>query len=311
MVASNANANEIVATRVFDAPRELVWQVWTDPKHIAEWWGPRGFRNTIQKMDVRSGGEWNFIMHGPDGTDYQNKFVYVEVVKPERIVYDHVSGPLFHAVATFEPQGDKTAVTVRMQFESAELRDKVAKEFGAVEGLNQTLDRLGEKLATIADEFVISRTFDAPRDLMWKVWTEPEHMQHWFGPKGTTIVYNNNDFRAGGTYHYAMRTSDGGEMWGRWVYREITPPARLVFVNSFSDKDGGLTRHPFAPDWPIEMLSTIEFDESDGKTSVTIRWSPLNATEAERKAFAAGHEGMKMGWGGTFDQLADYLGRMK
>src|SRR6185295_14579773 len=98
-------AREIVYSRVFDAPRELVWKMWSEPEHIVEWWGPNGFRTTMQKMDFRPGGEWQFVMHGPDGTDYQNKSIYREIVKPERISYTHVSGPLFEATATFDDEG--------------------------------------------------------------------------------------------------------------------------------------------------------------------------------------------------------------
>jgi uncharacterized protein YndB with AHSA1/START domain len=145
--ATGAADREIAATRVFDAPRDLVWQMWTNSEHIAQWWGPKGFTNTIHEMDVRAGGVWRFIMHGPDGRDYPNKIVYVEILKPERLVYDHVSGPLFQATATFTQEGGKTRVDVRMVFESAKLRDQVAAEFGAVEGLHQTLGRLGEHLA--------------------------------------------------------------------------------------------------------------------------------------------------------------------
>ena len=146
-VATDAAAREIVASRVFDAPCELVWKAWSDPKHIVQWWGPKGFRTTMQEMDFRPGGVWRFILHGPDGTDYQNKSIYREIVKPQRITYSHVSGPLFEATVTFTAQGDKTRVEVRMAFESAELREKVAKDFGAVEGLHQTLERLGQQLA--------------------------------------------------------------------------------------------------------------------------------------------------------------------
>jgi uncharacterized protein YndB with AHSA1/START domain len=133
---------EIRATRVFDAPRELVFDAWTKPEYVAQWWGPNGFTITTFEMDVRTGGTWRFVMHGPDGRDYQNRFDYVEVVRPERIVYDHITGPLFHATATFEEQDGKTTVTVRMLFETAELREHVAREYGAVEGLEQTLSRL-------------------------------------------------------------------------------------------------------------------------------------------------------------------------
>ena len=111
--------------------------------------GPNGFTTTIHEMDVKPGGVWRFVMHGPDGRDYQNKIVYVEIVKPERIVYNHVSGPQFHVTVTFAEQGDKTKLNVRMLFESATQRDKVIKEFGALEGLSQTLGRLEQQLAEV------------------------------------------------------------------------------------------------------------------------------------------------------------------
>jgi uncharacterized protein YndB with AHSA1/START domain len=142
---------EIVITRTFDVPRDLVFDAWTDPTHIGQWWGPRGFTTTTHEMDVRPGGVWRFTMHGPDGVDYPNRIVYIEVVRPERLVYDHGSDDpadpnQFHVTVTFAKQGDKTKLTMRSVFVSVEERDR-AKEFGAVEGGKQTLARLAEFLA--------------------------------------------------------------------------------------------------------------------------------------------------------------------
>jgi uncharacterized protein YndB with AHSA1/START domain len=190
------------------------------------------------------------------------------------------------------------------------VRERIIKEFGALEGGKQTLARLAgylEKSMTKGQEFVISRTFDAPRDLVWKAFTEPERMQQWWGPKGCKVVASRMDLRPGGIYHYGMQMPDGHEMWGKFVYREIVPPERLVFVNSFADKDGNITRHPLSPTWPLELLSIFTFAEHEGKTTLTIRWSPLNASEVERKTFAEGHGSMQQGWTGTLDQLAAYL----
>src|SRR5450432_1916579 len=111
--------------------------------------------------------------------------------------------------------------------------------------------------ATKSADFVISRVFNAPRDLLWKCFTEPERMKQWWGPKGYVVTVSKMDLRPGGTYHYGMKTPDGTPMWGRMVYREIVPPEKLVFINSFSDEKGGLTRHPMAPTWPLEMLSVF------------------------------------------------------
>jgi uncharacterized protein YndB with AHSA1/START domain len=156
-------------------------------------------------------------------------------------------------------------------------------------------------------EFVISRSFNVPRDRMWSAWTERERLMQWFGPKGFKMPAAKLDFRPGGMLHYCLESADGTEMWGKFVYREIVKPERLVFVNSFSDEDGNITRHPFSPTWPLEMLSTITFTEEKGRTTVTIYWVPLNPTESERKTFEGARDGMKQGWSGTFEQLAEYL----
>jgi uncharacterized protein YndB with AHSA1/START domain len=157
--------------------------------------------------------------------------------------------------------------------------------------------------------FVITRVFAAPRDLVWKAWTERDRLMQWFGPKGFTLPTAKMDFRPGGVFHYCLRSADGHEMWGKFVYREIVAPERIVLVNSFSDAAGGLTRHPMSPTWPLEMLSTTTFTEQEGGTALTIRWLPLNASEAERKTFDSAHAGMQQGWGGTFEQLAAYLAK--
>ena len=158
-------------------------------------------------------------------------------------------------------------------------------------------------------EFIIWRVFDAPRDLVWKAFTDPERMKHWWGPKGFKVRYSKIDFRPGGIYHYCLQSPEGHDMWGKFVYREIVAPKRIVFVNSFSDGKGGITRHPMHLTWPLEMLSTITFAEHEGKTTLTVQWIPLNATESERKTFEAGHESMHKGWTGTLDQLTDYLAK--
>jgi len=163
-------------------------------------------------------------------------------------------------------------------------------------------------MTDISADFVISRVFDAPRDLVWKCFTEPEHMKQWWGPKGVTVVKSEMDLRPGGTYHYAMQVPGGPVMWGKFTYREIVPPERIVLINCFSDENGGVTRHPMAPSWPLEMLSVFTFEEvASGKTRFTVRWSPHNATAEERKTFDAGQASMNQGWSGTMEQLEAYL----
>jgi uncharacterized protein YndB with AHSA1/START domain len=108
-------------------------------------------------------------------------------------------------------------------------------------------------------------------------------------------------------FHYGLVSPNGQEMWGRFVYREIVAPEKIVSVNSFSDPNGGITRAPFSDDWPLEMLNKATFSEAKGKTTLTLRSSPLNATEAQMKVFAGHFKSMEGGFGGTFDQLAAYL----
>jgi len=165
---------------------------------------------------------------------------------------------------------------------------------------------------TKSADFVISRVFNAPRALVWTCFTDPERMKQWWGPKGFTVLSSKMDLRVGGTYHYGMKAPDGTPMWGKMAYREITPPERIVFINSFSDETGGTTRHPMAPTWPLEMLSVFAFEDMpDGKTKFTLRWTPYNPTEEERKTFDDGHASMTQGWGGTLDQLTAYLAKSK
>jgi uncharacterized protein YndB with AHSA1/START domain len=166
--------------------------------------------------------------------------------------------------------------------------------------------------ATKSADFVISRVFNVSREVLWKCFTEPERMKQWWGPKGFVVTVSKMDLRPGGTYLYGMKAPAGTPMWGRMVYREIVPPEKIVFINSFSDEKGGLTRHPMAPTWPIEMLSVFSFEEQPGgKTRFTVRWSPHNATEEGRKTFDTMHDSMRQGWGGTLDKLAGYLPKAK
>ena len=158
------------------------------------------------------------------------------------------------------------------------------------------------------EPFVVSRVFDAPRDMVWTTWTEVEHLKRWWGPKGFAVTHCTLDLRPGGIMHYCLRMPNGGDMWGKFVYREIVKPERLVWVDSFSDKDRGVTVHPMSANWPREMLTTVTFEVQGTGTKVTVQWVPLDGSSAlERKTFDEGRDSMKMGWTGTMDQFAAYL----
>jgi uncharacterized protein YndB with AHSA1/START domain len=163
-----------------------------------------------------------------------------------------------------------------------------------------------------AKPFVIARVFDAPRELVFKAFTDPEMMKHWWGPKGFRVITQTMDLRPGGMYHYGLAAADGNAMWGRMIYREIAAPEQIVFVNSFSDEKGGVTRPPMAAGWPLEILSTIIFEDAgDGRTRMTITSLPINESEAERETFNKGRASMTGGWTGTLDKLAAYLAQIK
>jgi uncharacterized protein YndB with AHSA1/START domain len=142
----------IAFTRLLDAPRELVWKAWTDPKHVGQWWGPTGFSVTTHAISVKPGGIWDFIMHGPDGRDYDNRITFHEVVAPERLVYTHGEPgdpDQFHVTVTFETAGRKTRLVMHSRFPSIAARDHVAREFGAIEGGSQHLDNLEAYLSQL------------------------------------------------------------------------------------------------------------------------------------------------------------------
>jgi uncharacterized protein YndB with AHSA1/START domain len=162
----------------------------------------------------------------------------------------------------------------------------------------------------IASEFIAAREFDAPRDVLWTCFTGVERMKQWWGPKGFTVLSAKMDLRPGGLFHYSMRAPDGKVMWGKFAYREIVPQERIVFLNSFSDEAGGITRHPFHPTWPLQLRTIFTFDQlPSGRSKFTLHWSPYEASAEERKTFEAGHDSMTQGWTGTLDQLEAYLAK--
>jgi uncharacterized protein YndB with AHSA1/START domain len=156
-------------------------------------------------------------------------------------------------------------------------------------------------------ELVITHVFDAPRALVWQAFTESDALAHWWGPAGCAMLVHTLDLRPGGRFHYSMRSPDGSVLWGRFVYRDIQAPERIVFVSSFSDEAGGVIRAPFSATWPLEILNAVTFTEGGGKTTVTLRGGPLNSSDEERDTFWKAQDSMRQGFAGTFGQLAAYL----
>src|SRR5437868_3573847 len=136
-------------------------------------------------------------------------------------------------------------------------------------------------MKTATEQLVITRIIDAPVELVFKAWTEPERLAQWWGPKGCTITVKKFDFKPGGIFHYRMAMPDGNAMWGLFTFREMEAPGKLVFVNSFSDEAGNIARAPFFTDWPLEILNILTLEEDKGKTKLTIKGNPINATAGE------------------------------
>lgn len=177
---SATSDREIRLSRLLNAPISLVWEVWTNPEHIKNWWGPNGFTNTITKMEVTNDGEWDLIMHGPDGTDYKNKSVFKEVIKFKKLVYEHISAPKFLATVEFEAKGEKTILNWHMLFESKEQFIQVVKTFKADEGLKQNGEKLEQYLQTKFAPLIIERIYKAPIEKVWQAISDHSAMKKWY-----------------------------------------------------------------------------------------------------------------------------------
>ncbi len=157
-----------------------------------------------------------------------------------------------------------------------------------------------------ANKLEITRTINAPRDLVFRVWTQSEHLAKWWGPEGSTLDVTTFELTPGGKFSYCMKTGDGFTLWAQFVYKEITASEKLIFVSAITDEKGNLSAHPMMPTWPAEILNTLTFTEKDGKTEMSYTAEPVNATDVELKTFAEALEGVKMGYNSTFDKLVKH-----
>jgi uncharacterized protein YndB with AHSA1/START domain len=314
-MAAKNNSNDLKITRVYDAPVKVVWEAWTDVKQVAKWWGPRGFTITTHSKDLKPGGFWNYTMHGPDGVDYPNVTKYYEVEKYHKLVYDHGANenqpPLFRVTVLFNENKNKTTMNMTMAFESPEKATEIGK-FIKKAGGNSTWDRLGEYLekeATGKEKFVINRTFESPINLMFEMWSNPEHLSQWLAPTGFSMKFYRSEIKTGGSTFYMMTNGSNVTMYGRIKYLEISKPNKMVYSQQFVDEKENISRHPFAPTWPETMLTTVTFtEESPTSTRITVEWETYGeVTSEELAAFVKEKPGMTVGWTGSFDKLESYI----
>lgn len=160
-------------------------------------------------------------------------------------------------------------------------------------------------------QFKVDRIFDAPRDLVWKAWTDEAHLLEWWSPKGFKTRFTKVDLRPGGMFHYGLQSPQGQSFCGRFVYRAIEPPARLEFVMSFADENANIIRNIWDEHWPLELFHLVTFADKGEKTELSLRSYPINATPEEIKAFEQGAPGMQAGYRGTLDNLDDFLAQHK
>jgi uncharacterized protein YndB with AHSA1/START domain len=314
-MADTPDANEIAITRFYDAPVQLVWDAWTDPKQVAQWWGPRGFTLTTHSKDLRPGGSWVYTMHGPDGVDYPNKTEYIEVVPCSRLVYDHGANddrpPIFRVTVDFTEVGGTTRMDMRMTLPTPEAARETKKFIREVGG-NSTWDRLAEYLemeTSGRDVFVINHTFDAPIETVFEMWTDPVHLARWLPPTGFTMSFMAPGIRKGAVSSWAMTDGKTVTFHGRSEYLEIDRPHRLVYTQWFTDEQGNVSRHPLSPVWPERMLTNVELtSEGPDRTLVTVTWAIHGvATPEEAAEFSKTKGGMTQGWMGSFEKLETLL----
>lgn len=306
--------NEISLTRLYDAPVEAVWDAWTDPEQVANWWGPRGFTLTTHSKDLRVGGQWIYTMHGPDGTDYPNRTTYHVVEPLERLVYDHGANDehpaLFRVTVTFERVGERTRMHMTMALETAEAAVET-RRFIKEAGGNATWDRLAEYLEEQHGRatFVIHRVFEAPVEAVFEMWTRPAHLARWLPPQGFRMESLRDDIREGATTFLVLTNDAGTATHVRTEYLEISAPRRLVYTQQFCDADETPSRHPMMPVWPTTLRVVVTFvEEARGETRIMLLAEPEGQSTSEEVAAFLGHRpSMTGGWMGSFDELEALL----
>lgn len=302
----------LVITRVLDAPRELVWRAWVDPKQMAQWWGPKMFTNPVCEIDARPGGAILIVMRAPDGVEYPMRGVFREIVEPERIVFTAVAQDKdgnalleAHTVVSFADQGGKTKLTVRQR--AVGLAPVAPQMLAGMEaGWTQSLERLADLVSTdqtqeaalVGDrEIAATRFFDAPRELVWKAWTDPEHIAQWWGPKGFTTTTYGMEVKPGGVWRFVMHGPDR-DYQNKITYLEVVRPERLVY------RHGGTGDENDREVEPVSFQVTVTFAEQGGKTRLDMRmvFPSANARDYVVKTYGA-VEGLDQ----TLGRLGEYL----
>jgi uncharacterized protein YndB with AHSA1/START domain len=300
---------DLTLTRVFNAPRSLVFKAWTDPKLVAQWWSPRMYSNPVCELDVRPGGAILVHMRGPDGIDNPMTGVYHEIVEPERLVFTTYAVPdetgqynlqVLNTV-TFEEKGDQTHLTMHAVVVKSTPATSGALS-GMREGWSQSLDKLNETVTnqglktmiTLNPDMhmlYITRTFNAPRELVFQVCADPNLIPQWWGPRRLTTRIEQMDVRPGGTWRYVQQDAEGNQFVFHGAYQQIVPPERVISTFEFE----GMPGHP------VTEISI--FEEFDGKTRLTV----TDIYQTVEDMYGMVESGMESGVVESNDRLAELL----
>jgi len=300
LVLDIVSDTELLLTRRFRAPRALVFEAFTKPEHLRYWWGPRGYELISCDMDFRVDGTWRFVQRAPDGNEYAFRGIYKEIRSPERLVYTFEFEPMAGHISIesidLVEQNGITTLTNSVRFESRADRDAMVVDGNMEWGAAQTMDRLGEHLYTMGsrdNEIVIARVFDAPREKIWQVWTDPQHIVNWWGPNGFSTTIEKMDVRPGGVWIHTMHGPDGTDYPNYSRFTKVVEGERIEFLlGSSADEE-----NPFHSTWTFESLP-------DNRTRVVIRMefaSPELRDQVIREVGAI--DGGKQ----TLARLADYV----
>jgi uncharacterized protein YndB with AHSA1/START domain len=313
---------ELVITHKFDAPRDLVYRIYTDPSLIPEWWGPRNLTTIIDKMELRPGGIWRYIQHDQQNNEFAFHGVYHSLEPNKQIIstfeWEGMPGHVILVTTNFEDKGNQTIVTQQNVFQSVLDRDGMIQqgmEQGTIEGderFNELLSRLntGQRMEGHMEQRIedggcidVTRVFNASPEVVWDLWTDPDQYMCWWGPKDFTSPYVKLDMHVGGKYLSCMKGPDGKEYWDTGTYEEIIEPSRIVYTDTLADEHGNAVAPSFygmPGDKPVEMAVEVTLKDIGGKTMLTLEHCGLPEGEMLDQA--------RDGWNQSFDKLARCLG---
>jgi len=300
---------ELTLTRMFNAPRSLVFRMWTDPKHVGRWWGPHGYTNPVCELDARPGGKILIHMQDPIMPVNPMTGVFEEIVEPERLVFISMALPDADGIpqlqvrntVTFEDVNGKTKLTLNARVLKATPQIGPALD-GMTQGWTETLERLGDILVNPLDttplaarELVFRRFLSAPREKVFDAWTDAEQIAKWWGPQGFQTTTHAMDVRPGGVWAFSMHGPDGRTYKSKVVYLQVERPTFLAYQQAGEGADAGVQFH-----------STVTLGEMFGKTGMTLRI--LFATAEEREHNVKTYHSIEGGTQ-TLERLAEHVER--